>query len=245
MRASFIVLLLMTGPLFADQKKVISCELVPIQRFKDGSIYHLHVTNISGTKVTLCAVARHALRGDTAPAFYAAVTNQDGTQAILGEDDIRKAIENPDGNEDSFCTIAPGQSVWCGYPTIHTKLKKAVFHFLLRENGNSIPIHYDWRDDQSPLLTWKHVVGYRIPDGDAARIRLYEAPYARFGIHEPKLPRLEHSRKIFDMKPWCAQNGLAENEVDFAFYDYGTGFSLISTTEANHLRLRELRFHQR
>jgi hypothetical protein len=44
----------------------------------------------------------------------------------------------------------------------------------------------------------------------------------------------------FDFKPWCEEKGVATSEIDFAFYNRRSGLCLIATSEANHLKLKEL-----
>jgi len=91
-----------------------------------------------------------------------------------------------------------------------------------------------------PLPPWTRATGYPPPETDVGRIRLYEVPLFVFGPWPPEQTRLRD--RIYDMKAWSAKNGLAESEIDFALFDLRSGLFLISTSEANHLKLKEPQF---
>ncbi len=238
-------------------------DLVPSNRSKAGSAYKLVVTNIS--KELLLLGAQPVRRGRTIswertdtyyssameggpysiyPAFHAVITGEDGKSFPYGAETIRNAIQNPTGKEESFCTILPGESIVCGFPFLDRKPRRAEFHFLQNREGKMVPIKVPWSPGQPPAATWLAATGCPIPETDAGRIRLYEVPFAVFDIRKPDLPAIEGRRHILDLKPWCEQNGLVPGEIDFAFYDFRSGFCLIATSEANHLKLKELHFER-
>jgi len=78
--------------------------------------------------------------------------------------------------------------------------------------------------------------------GRSRRIKTYSTPGVVKEIQPGSLPVISETRPIFDFKPWCVENGLAAAEIDFAFYDPASGLCLISTGEANQLKLKELHF---
>jgi hypothetical protein len=261
MRAALALLILAGSSLFAEDTAPLSFDFIPTDRSDKSTTYRLLVTNTSQESLFLGSERRHYGRGVTwdrtdtyassmtlpgtttvFPAFYAEVVEKNGKTAQLGGNHIKQAIQNPTGAEDSFCTLAPGESVSCQYPTFRNKPDAATFHFLQRSDGKVGKIQVALGRENLPQQTWERATGFSAPETDASRLRLYEVPFSVFGIHKPDLPVVQTRREVFDLKPWCKGKALAEGEIDFAFFDFWTGFCLISTSEANHLKLKELQF---
>lgn len=256
------ILLLASCSLFAEEK-VLTCELIPAFRSAPESGYKLWVTNVSKDKVELCAEKKSLGRltrmswdptdlyyasaspsGPTSifPSFYAEVFNKEGKAHLFGEHHIRDAIQNPTGNETSFCQLDPGKSIACEYPILPAKPHRAVFHFLARRGETMARIQATWHADQPPSAIWEGITEYPAPHGDVTRRRIYQVPMGVKRIQNPRLPVLSKNRPVYDLEPWFERNGFVSGEIDFALFDPTTGLCLISTSEANHLKLKELHF---
>lgn len=253
------LLLLIGGALLAEDAAPLSFDLLPTRQSKTETLYNVLVTNISTEPITLGAERRHFPKpvawkstdtysnpttqgglATTFPAFYAETVGKDGKETVLGAKHIKEAIQNPTGNEDSFCTLAPGESVTCEYPIFPNKPSEATFHFLQHRDGKVSAARILLRREASPLPAWNRATGYAPPETDVSHVRLYEVPLFVFGTWPAEQTRLRN--RVYDMKAWSAENGLAEDEIDFALLAYRSGLFLISTSEANHLKLKELQF---
>jgi hypothetical protein len=262
MRAAFVALILTAGSLVAEEEKLLVCELIQAFRGYPESGYKLRVTNISKEKLYLCAEktsmagvpsrpwSRTDLYVSTSvpgprgifPAYYAKTPDNHGKMHDFGANHIRTAIQNPTGDESSFCELDPGQSIACEDPVFPTKPERATFHFLGRRDGKMVPIQGEWSIDQSPSALWEGVTRHPIPKGDPGRIGTYRVPVVIKENRQDNMAIVSDTRPIFDLKPWCVRNGLNEADIDFAFYDPATGLCLISTSQANRLKLKELHF---
>lgn len=269
MRAAFVALILTAGSLVAAEEKLLVCELFSTDDSRGGTVYKLWISNVSKKDIEFCA--RKSGVGNIAPmrwnrtdtwvssssqvetgngyptlreypAFYADVYGKDRKEQLVGDPLVRYAIQNPTGEEDSFCILEAGQSVTCGYPIFPTKPDRAAFHFLVRRNGKMVPIQGEWNIEQSSSAVWKKVTRYPVPKGDPSRIKTYRTSGVVREIEPGNLTVVSETRPVYDFKPWCVENGLTAAEIDFALYDPTSGLCLISTTEANRLKLKELHF---
>lgn len=201
------ILLVVPHVLFAEKAQHLTVDFEPFHRSKDGSVYRLLVTNASEQPILLAAVARgfgktiswdrtdtyyssgmDSRPGWIYPATYAEITGKDGKTLPYGGEAIRKAIRHPTGDENSFCTIQPGMNISCEDPVLNRKPDRAVFHFLERRGEKTTPIEVAWHAGQPCIPTWEAATDHPIPNAKASRTRLYEVPFAVFGIREPDLP---------------------------------------------------------
>lgn len=269
MRSALVALILTAGSLVAAEEKPFVCELFSTEESRSGTAYKLWISNVTKKDIEFCA--RKSSFGNIAPmrwnrtdtwvssspqvetrsghpalheypAFYADVYDKDGKEQFAGDPLVRYAIQNPSGEEDSFCTLRPGQSLTCADPVFSAKPERAVFHFLVRRDGKMVSIQGEWNIEQSSSAVWEKVTGHPSPKGDPGRIKTYSTPGVVKEIQPGSLPVISETRPIYDFKPWCVENGLAAAEIDFAFYDPASGLCLISTGEANQLKLKELHF---
>jgi hypothetical protein len=254
-----VALLLAGGSVLAEDASPLSYDFIRTWQSKEKPLYKVLITNTSKETLSLGAERKQYARGvtwkptdtyrnpmtlkgttTTFPAFYAKIVDGDGKEVVLGAKHIKEAIQNSTGAEDSFCTLAPGESVICAYPLFPNKPATATFHFLQRRGGKVSETQLSVRREAQPVPAWIRATKYPAPEADTSRIQIYDVPPTAITEWPPAETRLKD--RVYNMKAWSAQNGLAEDEIDFALFDWRTRLFLISTSEANHHRLKELQF---